>query len=307
MVVRSVADIVECYEAGRFVFLPMWRKTPFNSNSANGWYFDGASFSAGTPAPSFYAGTPRLFLPIGRSNSGGWDHGPDVAPATKYLKRLSSSIQGYSAAFKLIDIIGAYPFFDQALVDEEQVTDRFDPLPSRLRGGDGVGMYVVAQFANTGSAQLSLTVRYINQDGAEKVTPSRRLLTDAAVSWGAGSIVSRGSDVAFGSTSGPWLALAEGDRGVREVLGVTLTGTPDTGLFAVVLARPVAELPTQQGIIRLDTNMFGRYFVERDFGREISKLPVIDDDAYLSFLTAQYGNTSDNFYLHLAEGEVIWK
>jgi hypothetical protein len=303
MSVRGVHDIVAAYDAGDFRVLPILRKTHPAPTGLAGWALDGGAFSPGVPSPSYYAGTPKLFTALGRAADGGWDHGPDVAPAKKHLKRLSGVYSTQQSVLRLVDVLGFYPFLDGGTVDIEQACTTLS-TPARLRDGEGVQIAIVQQFANSGIVTTQdISIRYVNSRGVERTTDLVKLITDSAVVFPAGAILTRGSATTATSTSGPFVRLASGDSGVREIKGITVFGAPEINLFAAVLMRSVADLPTRHGLAA-SNEPASLAFVEHDFGRTVANLPVIDDDAYLSFLFTHSLATS---FTQFSGGEVFWR
>ncbi len=308
MVVRSVADIIECFDAGRVRILPMLRKTaPLLRAAVHGATHDLGGMAAGTPAPNYYAGTPLTFTPMGRVADRGWDHGPDVGGdgQTKYLKRIAWAMSsgGWRGGGVLHDILGFVPFCDTSTVDVEQEVATPTPSP-RLRGGEGVSVYAVLQFANGGlSAVQTLSIRYLDANGVERASTPVRMWFDSATAWPVGFMAYFQSGVSSAGLGGKLPT----PGGVQQILGVTFAGAPDVALVALVMVRDIAWLPPMVG---RDPGTSAEWalsqaWVERDFARELPGLPIIDDDAYLAMAMQQLGGTtSQTIY---ATAEVIWR
>lgn len=77
------------------------------------------------------------------------------------------------------------------------------------------------------------------------------------------------------------MALQGLDTGVRSIEAVQCTSGLDVGLFTLVLVKPLAELTVRE--ITAPTL--------KDFALEAGmKMPVIEDDAYLNFITCPNGS-----------------
>ena len=86
---------------------------------------------------------------------------------------------------------------------------------------------------------------------------------------------------------GPFLPLAAGDYGIRDLESFTLSGgTPYTGSGVLVLhlVKPLWSLPI----------VASGMYTERDFVNQLPSLPKIPDGAHLKFLLFQTGATTVN-------------
>lgn len=79
-------------------------------------------------------------------------------------------------------------------------------------------------------------------------------------------------------TGGPFIALQDGDSGVRSVESVQMNGI-DTGFFTIILVKPLAET-----FLREVTSP-----VEIDHLIHHNQLPRIYDDAFLGYLCLPQG------------------
>jgi hypothetical protein len=95
---------------------------------------------------------------------------------------------------------------------------------------------------------------------------------------------------------GAFIALQNGDSGVRSVEGVTCSA-PDIGLFALVLVRPLA----QSSIPGIDAP------VEIDYLKDFSQMPEIQDDAYLNWICCPNGNLTASSNTLLGDLTFAWK
>lgn len=266
----GVHELVAAEEAGQSWY-STWRKSPSQVTTIGIW-FD-LSMSPGSPVPQYYAASPLIGAPMTYSDEQGMNHGRNVSPATKHLKRLtvlSAVATALPMPMMLCDYLYYYPFIDEGSTDE-QTLDNTLPLP-RYADGAGVQMMAVSVAGRTGG-QL-FTVGYTNSDGVPGRTTGPVAQNSVSVN---GSIVT--SDRANANARGPFLPLQVGDTGVRTIDTVTMHGA-DVGLFSLVLVKPLAQLQLRG----IDAP------VEVDYFTQFGQLPRIHDDAYLNFLACPSGS-----------------
>lgn len=267
---RQMAD---AQDAGNYLYAS-FRKQPTQATGVGVW-FD-LSMSLGNPAPNYYIGSPGVFVPLKQSTDGGLRHGGNVSPERKFLRKLSVQTAAGAmlpATFKLLDYIGFYGFIDESVLGE-QFLDNTTPLP-RHTDGAGVQLMPVVVAGQTGGQPF--TVSYTNQDGvAGRVTGSVLMSTQAVN----GTILCSQNGGATYPHAGPFLPLQGSDSGVRSVESVTIGGTGDVGLFALVLVKPLAGI----GVFEITAAS------ETDFLLDTATLPVIEDDAYLNFIAMPVGS-----------------
>ena len=291
MAVSSIRDAVLAHDAGQFSIGPFARKLSGSPPWVSGIWADTTMWS-GQPAASYYASAPLAFAPMSKSTHGGWDHGHSVAPKTKYLSRLANLLLYFSHSGILVDVLGYYPFCDEAAVDEWQDCD--NTTPRTVRHGDGVG--VKAHLVGVAPSSLVIgnrvTLRYTNSDGvAGRLT--KPALLQYSVS-GNSAIMNAGTTHASGAftTIGPFLPLQQGDVGIQSVEAVLVEGPGDTGLFTVVLTRPIVNLHPSPGLINGEA--LPRTHTEHNFLRTLPKLPIIPDDAFMSCLLLPASTSTHN-------------
>ena len=263
-----------------------FRKTPAQITTAGIW-FD-MSMSAGLPLPQYYAASPLVGQQMKKSTDGGFNHGPSVSPANKYLNRfllMSNSATGLPMPWILCDYLAYYPFVDTGVNDEQFMTAVSLP---RYTDGKGVQMMAVSVAPCSGLLP-SFVVNYTNSSGVSGRTSAKMQLNSATAN---GSILT--STAGSTISSGPFIGLQSGDSGVRSVESVTFTSGTDVGLFALVLVKPLITSA----------------LIERTAPSEVvpvshqSQLPQIQDDAFLSLLTLPNGSlTGISFF---GEIETVW-
>ena len=269
----NVGALVDAHLAGneRYTF---FRKAPAVVTVAGVW-FD-YSMAPGNPAPQYYAAAPLVAQTLSRSGDGGIQHGGNVSPSTKYLRRVMAmavTAAGVPQRLYMLDYLMFYPFVDMGTADE-QALDNTQTL-TRYADGDGVRIMAVL-VAPHGLVGDTFFVTYTNQDGtAGRVTPLHTMTTGAAIN---GTILT--TQTAGTGRFGPFLALQAGDTGVQSIQAVQCTAGTDVGLFTLVLVKPLADMTVRE--ITAPT--------ECDFYLETNRMPVIEDDAYLNFITCPNGS-----------------
>lgn len=269
----NVAEFVDAEVAGKSKYLS-FRKLPAVVTGAGTWY--DYSMAPGSPTPQYYAAAPLTAQTLARSTDGGFQHGGDVSPSTKYLRRITAicvAAAGVPQRLYLLDYLLFYPFVDMGTPDEQSMTNV--QTLTRYTDGEGVQMMAVL-VAPHGLVGDTFFVTYTNQDGtAGRVTPLHTMSTAIAVN---GTILTTRQ---AGQGRAAFMTLQAGDTGVRSIEAVQCTAGTDVGLFTMVLVKPLAELTVRE--ITAPT--------EKDFYLDAGgKLPAIVDDAYLNFISCPNGS-----------------
>jgi len=264
---RNVRDLADAAAAGQASSCSL-RKVPSQASVA-GWWAD-LSMAAGNPVPNYYASSPLVAATL--DGFKGVFHGDNKTPAGKFLTEimLVTPTAAMVGQYKLMDYLLYYPFvgLDDA---DPQVFDNTVTLP-RYADGAGVMAMLVAAAPTIGGGQF--TFDYINQDGVAKTSPIQFCGTTGASI--ASLITSQPATVAG---LGPFLKLAGGDTGIRQVTGFTnlvLNG----GLGTLVLVKPLAE----HVIYEINTPS------EKAFVSHFAGCPRIEDGAYLNFICSPAGS-----------------
>ena len=257
-------------ERDGFTFFSGWRKQPTQPTNGGIW-FD-LSMSPGNPVPNYYIGIPGNFTPLKQSTDGGIPHGGNVQPKTKFLRVFEIQSASVSpVAVKILDYLGFYPFLDESVTDEQFMVNTV-PLP-RSTNGKGVMMMPVVVAGQIGGG--TFFVRYTNQDGVSGRQTPQHIMGTQSVN---GTIIT--SAGAVNNSRAPFMALQEGDTGVRQIDSIVFEGTGDIGLISIALVKVIAET-----YIRDTTAPH-----ERDFSMDMGSLPIIEDDAYLNLLALPSGS-----------------
>jgi hypothetical protein len=222
------------------------------------------SMASGSPVPNYYASTPLTAARL--DTQAGIYHGPPVSPAKKFLHTLSVMNNTANAApstWYLCDYVLYYPFIDMDAVGEEQTMTNTVTL-DRYTDGAGLRLMMVNVAPTIGGGQFTLS--YVNQDGVTKTTPNH--FCSAATNI---ATITATTDAAGGFS--PFIALAEGDSGVRSVNSVTFS-VANGGLAALVIVKPLRTIRMREANVATE--------VQSIVGAPDA--PQIMDNAYLNFI-----------------------
>lgn len=224
------------------------RKVPFNrtvvtgATSAAGRWHELLS-GGGTGGPLVLTGTAGAGIACKGSTSGRIPIGPDVATDVRHILKLMAITGGATlcpAILLLTDIIHIYP---SCALTGAPSTLRNHPVwtgtgDTRMTSAAGVQCSLIETTASTaGNGQITPT--YVNQDGNSQAAPSSLYAPATATPVGA----------LWGQTStavtvgGPYMPLAAGDYGVRQITSYAINTGATTGVGAFVLHRPIEEIP----------------------------------------------------------------
>lgn len=266
--ISSLRDLVAAENDGKTHFAT-WRKTVSQSTTSGVW-FD-MSMSPGNPVPNYYAASPLVSVALAQSTDGGISHGQGVAQLgfKKFLKTLlvmATSPNAVPLPMLLCDYLLYYPFVDMGNTDPQPMVNTV-ALP-RYQTGLGVQIMAVQVAAQSGAGNPQFFVSYTNSDGvADRTTQTVACNTATAT----GSVITSAAATRF--SSGPFLGLQAGDKGVRSIDSVKFL-QPDIGLIALVLVVPIENISLRT----IDAP------AERVPVLDFMDLPQIQDDAYLNLL-----------------------
>lgn len=258
---RNVGALAAAHDAGRTHFCSI-RKVPSQTTVALNWA--DLSMAAGNPKPQYYASTPLEAAVL--DGFDGIFHGDAKSPATMHLTDIGlvTPTAGFVGRFMLLDYLLYYPFVDGDSLDPQPLVN--DITLPRYTSGDGVRVMAVASAPTTGGG--AFTFDYVDQDGNAKTSPSISVNTTAANI--ATLVTSEQGQVAGGQ---PFLRLADGSTGVRQITGIQFSSASG-GLIALVLVKPLIDLA-----IREVSTMAEKCFPYLHPGA-----PKIEDGAYLNLI-----------------------
>ena len=257
-----IKELVNCQVSEGNTQYSSFRKISSNVTSAGIWY-DMSMFS-GNPVANFYASSPLIAETL--DGDKGIYHGQNVSPMKKFVGKITTfavSANAVPITMMLCDYLLYYPFVDMDSTDE-QALDNTNTLP-RYESGEGVKMFLVALTPYTGSGTFTIT--YTNSDGVSGRTTD---IITSNVSTSISSFIHSGP---VAKSFGPFIPLAQGDRGVRSVESITFI-TTNGGLCAIVLVKPLCQTTIREITAPREND----YFINTP------SMPNIIDGAYLNFI-----------------------
>jgi hypothetical protein len=126
----------------------------------------------------------------------------------------------------------------------------------------------------TGSATFNFD--YTNQDGVSHTSKTCTCNTATAI----GSLINTATTIANASNLSPFIALADGDTGVRSIETFRMVAGSDVGLICLVLVKPLASTYTREITAPNET----------DYLKDGVSLPVVQDGAYLNWIAYPKGS-----------------
>jgi hypothetical protein len=239
----------------------------------------------GYPVADTYAGTSLTFVPTNESSTGAIPHGGDVSAATKHFLTAGASIFAAAGApwfLMCMDQVGYVPITGADVTGTGARTVTMTALDgsSRHANGAGLRMYFSTEVAPTAGGPNLTSLTYTNQAGTTgRAVP---VTVGFAATPVAGMVPHSGNAA---TRYAPFLPLAAGDSGIRDIEAFTLSGGTaytGTGQLVLHLVKPLFMLPI----------VASGMYAERDFLNQLPSLPRIRDGAYLKYMYFQTGATT---------------
>lgn len=272
-----ISDLVASYTAGQNS-LQMFRKNPTQTTGTSIW-FD-LSMSPGTPGPNYYIGTPYNATVLAKSTDGGFNHGPNVSPYTKYFHKFMAMTQTTTAVplpLIVMDYLMFYPFIEQSDGTVSTTATSSPSNPATLtRYTTGAGVQIMPVLTNAQVGGTTFSFGYTNSAGVAGRTTATVTANSQTV---AGTLINTSAATAAGR--GPFVPLQAGDSGVRSIDSVTITGS-DIGLFAAVLVKPLLTTMIYDITAPVETDLI----IDKNI------IPTIVDDAFLSAICLPSGTVA---------------
>lgn len=274
MTLNSVQQLVDAELEWR-VRRNQWRKVPSQVTTA--WYWFDLSLSPWNPVPKYwFDSTPLIAKQVAQSTDWGLFHWANVSPYEKYLRMtmaMSSSATGLPLPLLLCDYLLYYPSIDDSVTDP-QVLDNTITLP-RYTDWKWVQAIAVTVAGRTWGQDFYFT--YTNSDWvAWRTSQTVRQNTISSI----GTITTSSLSTLWMSGN-PFIGLQAWDSGIRTIDSVVMLGA-DVWLFTLILVKPIAQTQIKEQTAP----------VEKDYLLETCDVPIIKDDAYLSWLTCPQGSLS---------------
>lgn len=291
MAIQSVDNLITSMSAGKS-YRYDWNKVTGGAAYTAGRAYD-MSQLGGSPVANAYAGTALAYTACTESTGNGTQvfgipHGGNVSTDIKHMLNMgaiTTAATGIPSSLLLVDIEGYWPGITNNLNTAQTLTGT---PTTRATNGAGLRLFW-AQTATAGATAQNIALSYTNQSG----TAGRAL--GATVAMTASAIVPHISHSGTAANNyQPFLPLAGGDTGVRNVATVTFSAA-NTGTGALVLCKPIIDIPL--GIVSQYHN--------KDLLGQIPSLPRIADGACLSWILIAGGAVaaSTTFAGH---NEVVW-
>jgi hypothetical protein len=239
----------------------------------------------GYPVADTYAGTSLTFVPTNENSTGAIPHGGDVSAATKHFLNAGASIFAAAGApwfLMCMDQVGYVPITGADVTGTTSRTVTMTALDgaSRHANGAGLRMYFSTEVAPTAGGPNLTSLTYTNQAGTTgRAVP---VTVGFAATPVAGMVPHSGNAA---TRYAPFLPLAAGDSGIRDIEAFTLSGGTaytGTGQLVLHLVKPLFMLPI----------VASGMYAERDFLNQLPSLPRIRDGAYLKYMYFQTGATT---------------
>jgi len=270
MAIQSIDNLITAISAGNIVRYD-WNKITGGSAYTLGRWYD-TSLLNGLPIANAWAGTALNWRACDEATGNGTQifgipHGGNVSTNIKHLLNMSAwstAATGVPGTLMLVDLQGYWPGISNNTTSAQTLIGT--PAP-RYTNGEGLRLYQV-QTAVAGATAQNIALSYTDQAGNTGNTlPVTVTMTASAI---AGHISHSG---VAANNYGPFLPLASGDTGVRNVATVTMSAA-NTGTFALCLARPLAQI----------TLSVAGLMTEKDLLNQIPSLPQVKDGACLVWL-----------------------
>ncbi len=284
-------DLISEITAGKFNRADWNKITGAAAYTAGRWY-DLSSLN-GTPVANSFAGTALTWTACDESTGNGTDifgirHGGNVTPDGKHLLNAMANTAvatGVPSQLMLVDLCGYWSGINMNLATAQTLSG----TPSlRYTNGEGVRAFLTIR-TSSGATAHNVNISYTDQAGNTGNTlPVTVACTASAIT---PHITHSGTAA---NNYGPFLPLANGDTGIRNVASVTISAASGAGTAALVLAKPIMTIPLMAVSIAS----------ERDFVNSLPSLPEIKDGACLTWLYFSGAATAanSNFYGSLEFG-----
>lgn len=265
--IKTVSDIADAYEAGRYHIQPFYKVWPSGFSTANAWW--DVTMAGNFPKASYYAGDDLAFTPYPSGNHLSFFHGGNVSPSQKILRTIN--IHGSAAnlapsRYILCDYLGFYSGISWETNDEQVFTNTYT-LP-RYTDGKGVRAFIVQLFGNNASARYTINYRNCaDQDVTSQVQYGNTLST--------GSLQNAWTAANYN----PFIDLNSTCAGIKRVNSITVSSV-GAGIAVLVLVKPLAEIIFRD--ITCPT--------EVDYLTQKYETPIIYDGACLNFLMTSVGS-----------------
>lgn len=291
MAIQSIDNLIGSISDGNTVRSD-WNKITGASAYVAGRSYDFSGLN-GFPVANTWAGTALNWRSCDETAGNGTQifgipHGGNVSALVKHMLNMGASTTaatGVPGTLTLVDLQGYWPGISNNTTAAQTLIGTPSP---RYTNGAGCRLYQV-QTAVSGATAQNIALSYTDQSGnAGNTLP-------VTVSMTASSIVGQISHSGVAANNyGPFLPLANGDSGVRNVATVTMSAA-NTGTFAICMAKPLAQITLGVATV----------YHEKELLNQIPSLPVIKDGACLVCLWTA-GAATAALTTFMGHTEVVW-
>lgn len=244
--------------------------------------------SAGNIPAATFGGAEATFVATDNTwSEGAIPIGDQTAPATKHLTAAGASLIAAAGApwfVQLVDMVGYAKLTTTNVSTTGAKTITMTPIGSsaanvdRYPNGEGLRL-AVAAIATMGANAPTMQITYTNPAG----TPGKTTLAGCVSTASAtnGTILNSGNAA---NKYGPFLPLAVGDTGVKDIESLTWGGTAHaSGSVAILLCKPLGQpIPVPA------TGLFNVF----DYVNTLPSLPRLRNGANLTALVYNTGATT---------------
>jgi hypothetical protein len=292
MAIQSIDQLYAAFSAGQ-TDRQDWNKITGAAAYTAGRWYETLSLGGYPPATAF-PGTALTWRTCDDATGDGTTrfgipHGGNVSALIKHLSTMaawSTAVTGVPSVLQLVDVQGYWPGINMNVATAQTL---LGTPAHRYTDGAGCRLFLAAR-ATTGATAHNLSISYTNSASvAGRTLPVTVACTASAI---VPHIVHSGTAA---NNYGPFLPMASGDVGVKSVQTVTLSAASLAGSAALVLVRPIAQIPLS--IVSLMT--------EKDFWNQLPSAPQIKDGACLGFIlgTGAAVGASTTF---VGTNETVW-
>lgn len=263
----------------------VYQKTLAAAAIAGYWHELGTS--GGSIPASTYGGANLTFTATDDTwSEGALYHGGDKSTDTKHFLSAGASLYNATGApwiLMCVDQVGYAKVTSVTTTGAQAIT--MTPISNttakvdRYANGEGLRMYVSAS-ATMGATTGTVSLRYTNVAGTTNQATASYASTGGATAV-TGVILNSGPAA---NKYGPFIPLAAGDTGVKDIESINLTNTHTSGTMVIHLVKPLFTIPIPANGIH----------TMLDFVNSIPSMQQIKDGANLRFIAFNTAATPAN-------------
>lgn len=259
MSLGNFKQIADSFEGGKWWKSFIHKSPGLTAFEAPSWV--DLSMMPGTPKYNAYVGSQGEASVI---TSGG-NNGIYLPQNNCYINSVSIETAQAQGFFILQDYLLAYPLIDGDSTDQQDMVN--DTSLPRYQNGDGVQCMLVC--TTPMATDGGVTISYTNQDGVSGRTTTFGIRAPTSV----GNIIC-GTDNRVGAgKKSPYIPLASGDYGIRQIDSITNLGSFG-GFYAAVLVKPLIQIQTRESGVPSEVFMHQMGMI----------YPKIETGAYLNLI-----------------------